>query len=145
MFSKLFQMVKHKSQRWVDKKSAACKEKVSHHCGTKTRGRYRFEICFCQPSLSRPKTSFALFSEVTLAQAAMTDTVKQPLKDGPINPRLALRFTEKKDRRRRSRQPSLLALLQTWRAPPRSVRNHRAADSLWTGTDSELRDLEALQ
>lgn len=83
--------------KWKKKKRKVCKEKVSYHCGTKARGHYRFEICFCQPSLSRPKTSFALFSEVMLAQAAMTDTVKQlftarPFKDEPLNPRLAPRF-----------------------------------------------------
>lgn len=123
-------LVKHKSQR--EKKEKVSKEKVSYHCGTKARGHYRFEICFCQPSLSYPKTSFALFSEVMLAQAAVTDTVKQlfnvkPFKDEPLNPRLAPRFTcfsgskgfEEEDQRWRSRQHSFSTFPQIcWRISP---------------------------
>lgn len=72
------------------------RERVSHHQGTKVAGHYRFEMCFCQPSLSLCKTSFVLLPGVTPAQAAMTDTVKQPctakpFKDQPISPRLAPR------------------------------------------------------
>jgi len=103
-------------------------EKVSYHW---TRGHYRFEICFCQP-LSYPKTSFALFFEVMLAQAAMTDTVKQlfnvkPFKDEPLNPRLAPRFTcfsgskafEEEDQRWRSRQNPFSTFPQIcWRISP---------------------------
>lgn len=81
---------------------------------------------------------------MTLAQAAMTDTVKQPFtgkpfKDGPINPRLALgegglalEVTAAS-----CSSPDLTEVLL--------LRNDHAANSLRTGTDSELRDLEALQ